>query len=147
MFLQEHLFLGTILKKRGVNTLLGERIKIVRKNEKLSQELFAVRLSVTRNIIAKYETNLVEPTEIFIKYLCKEFGVSEHWMKTGEGDIYAASTSEDFFSEKIGEILMTENEVIKEIVTKASELDEDYLNMLNQLIDSMLNKQMKHEKK
>lgn len=127
--------------------MLGERIKIIRKNAKLSQELFAVRLSVTRNIIAKYETNLVEPTEIFIKYLCSEFGVREQWIKTGEGDIYEPSKMDDVFSEKLGAILMTENEIIKEIVTKASNLDDDYLNMLNQLIDGMLDKQCKDEKK
>lgn len=127
-------------------TLLGERIKIVRNNEKLSQELFAVRLSVTRNIIAKYETNLVEPTEIFIKYLCSEFGVSEHWIKTGEGDMYVPTSKDHFYAENIGELLMTDNEIIKEIVTKFSELDDDYLKMLNQLIDNMLEKQHKNEK-
>lgn len=126
-----------------VRTLLGERIKIIRKNGKLSQEVFAERLSVTRNIIAKYENGLVEPSEIFIKHLCREFSVCERWLKSGEGDIYAVTTDEDVFSEKLGEILMSDNEMIKEIVTKANELDEDYLVMLNQLIDGMLNKQSK----
>lgn len=129
-----------------VRTLVGERIKIIRKEEKLSQEVFAERLSVTRNIIAKYENGLVEPSEIFIKHLCREFSVCENWLKSGEGDIYAATTNEDIFSEKLGEVLMSENDMIKEIVTKAVELDEDYLVMLNQLIDGMLNKQSKNPK-
>lgn len=124
--------------------MISERIKTVRKNGKLSQELFAGRLSVTRNIIAKYENGLVEPTEIFIKHLCREFSVSEKWLKSGEGDIYTAATEDDIFSEKLGEVLISENEIIKEIVTKAIELDEDYLIMLNQLIDGMLNKQTKN---
>lgn len=124
--------------------MIGERIKFIRKKEKLSQAVFADRLSVTRNIIAKYENGLVKPTEIFIKHLCREFSVCENWLKYGDGDIYKAVTEEDLFSEKLGEILISENDMIKEIIMKALELDEDYLNMINQLIDSLLTKQTKN---
>lgn len=89
---------------------------------------------------------MVEPSEIFIKHLSREFSVCEHWLKTGEGDIYEVTTNEDIFSEKLGEVLMSENDMIKEIVTKTMELDEDYLEMLNQLINGMLNKQSKNQK-
>lgn len=123
--------------------MIGERIQLIRKNSDLSQEAFAKLLSVTRNIVAKYENGLVEPPELFLNHLCIKFGVSEVWLKTGEGDIYNVVTEDDLFSEKLGKILSSENEMIREIITKASELDDDYLKMLQQLIDSMLEKQLK----
>ena len=46
--------------------MINERIKIVRKYTKLSQEDFGSRLSVTRNVIASYELARVEPTELLL---------------------------------------------------------------------------------
>lgn len=123
--------------------MIGERLQIIRKDSGLSQEAFAKRLSVTRNVVAKYENGLVEPPELFINHLCMKFGVNENWLKTGDGDIYTAITEDDLMSEKLGNILASDNDMIKEIITKATELDEDYLKMLNQLIDGMLDKQSK----
>ncbi|MEQ6049519.1 helix-turn-helix transcriptional regulator [Lysinibacillus capsici] len=123
--------------------MIGERIQEIRKENGLSQEEFGKRLAVSRNVVAKYENGLVEPPELFINHLCIKFGVSENWLKTGEGEIYGAITEEDLFSEKLGKILASENDMIKDIISKASELDDDYLLMLHQLIDGMLAKQLK----
>ncbi|MDC6267755.1 helix-turn-helix domain-containing protein [Lysinibacillus fusiformis] len=123
--------------------MIGERIQEIRKENGLSQEEFGKRLAVSRNVVAKYENGLVEPPELFINHLCIKFGVSENWLKTGEGETYSAITEEDLFSEKLGKILASENDMIKDIISKASELDDDYLLMLHQLIDGMLAKQLK----
>ncbi|MFJ7662987.1 helix-turn-helix domain-containing protein [Lysinibacillus sp. NPDC097162] len=123
--------------------MIGERIQVIRKESDLSQEEFGKRLAVSRNVVAKYENGLVEPPELFLNHLCMKFGVSEDWIKTGQGDIYAAITEDDLVSEKLGIILASDNDMIKDIITKAYELDEDYLLMLNQLIDGMLAKQSK----
>lgn len=123
--------------------MIGERIQLIRKNSELSQEAFAKQLSVTRNIVAKYENGLVDPPGLFLNHLCIKFGVSEEWLKNGVGEIYSITTDDDLFSEKLGKILMSDNDMIKDIVTKATELDEDYLKMLHQLIDGMLEKQLK----
>lgn len=123
--------------------MISERIQVIRKESGLSQEEFGKRLAVSRNVVAKYENGLVEPPELFINHLSIKFGVSENWLKTGEGEIYTAITEEDLFSEKLGKILASENDMIKDIISKASELDEDYLLMLHQLIDGMLAKQLK----
>jgi len=123
--------------------MIGERIQVIRKDSELSQEEFGKRLAVSRNVVAKYENGLVEPPKLFINHLCMKFGVREKWLKTGEGDIYATITEDDLYSEKLGLILASENDMIKDIITKASDLDEDYLIMLNQLIDGMLAKQSK----
>ncbi|MFW7187304.1 helix-turn-helix domain-containing protein [Lysinibacillus sp. BNK-21] len=123
--------------------MIGERIQEIRKENGLSQEEFGKRLAVSRNVVAKYENGLVEPPELFINHLCIKFGVSENWLKTGEGEVYSAINEEDLFSEKLGKILASENDMIKDIISKASELDDDYLLMLHQLIDGMLAKQLK----
>ena len=67
---------------------IGERIKEVRKNEKLTQQEFADRLNLKRNTVGSYEVNVVEPSDRTIKDICDKFGVREEWLRTGDGGRY-----------------------------------------------------------
>ena len=122
---------------------IGERIRKVRKNEDLSQEAFANKMAVTRNMIATYELNRVEPTDLFIDSLCTKFNIDEKWLRSGEGEMYITLDENDRFAALLGDILVTENEQIKDIITKTLELDEVDLKIINQLIDSLIEKNEK----
>lgn len=72
---------------------MHERIKQVRESlkdssgRKMSQAKFAEQMNVTRDMIATYEIGRVEPTPLFISTLCDRFGISEEWLRTGEGEM------------------------------------------------------------
>lgn len=74
---------------------IGERIKEVRKNEKLTQQEFADRLNLKRNTVGSYEVNVVEPSDRTIKDICDKFGVREEWLRTGEGEMTATDAQSD----------------------------------------------------
>ena len=67
---------------------IGERLKEIRKAQpgKLSQEMFAQKIDVTRTAYSKYEMDIVVPTDAMIKLICQTFHKNERWLKTGEGD-------------------------------------------------------------
>lgn len=69
---------------------LHERIKTVRKSlmPKVSQTAFAEMLGTTRRAITTYETGAVTPSDTFIQLLCTKFNIDEHWLRTGEGEMY-----------------------------------------------------------
>ena len=69
---------------------LHERIKAVRKSltPKVSQTAFAEMLGTTRAAIAPYERGIVIPSDTFIQLLCTKFNIDEHWLRTGEGEMY-----------------------------------------------------------
>lgn len=69
----------------GVNL----RIKQVRENIKLSQTDFGKRLGLGRSYISAIELGQRTIKDRLIYEICREFGVSEKWLRTGEGDIYA----------------------------------------------------------
>lgn len=77
---------------------LSERIKTIRKslNPKVSQEKFAEMVGSTRRAIATYETGAVTPNDTFIQLLCTKFHINEAWLRTGEGDMMAASADNIF---------------------------------------------------
>jgi len=66
---------------------LYERIKILRRDQRLSQEAFGARLGVSRSVINNLERNvLVNQNSILplVKLMAKEFCVSEAWLFHGE---------------------------------------------------------------
>ena len=69
---------------------MKNRLKKIRKvlPQKTSQEKFAALLGTTRNAIASYESGKVIPSDTFIQLLCTKFNIDEHWLRTGEGEMY-----------------------------------------------------------
>ena len=67
---------------------LGERIKKVRKDLDLTQQAFADRLGMKRNSIAQVEMGRNTSDQTIIS-ICREFGISETWLRTGAGEMKA----------------------------------------------------------
>lgn len=70
---------------------MGERIKELRRAKGLTQQQFADRIGVKRNTIANYEIGRNDPVDSIVSLICREFGVSEEWLRTGSGDMFVAA--------------------------------------------------------
>ena len=84
---------------------LGERMKKVRKMLDLTQQGFADRIGSKRNTIATYEMGRTEPSAAVISLICKEFNVSETWLRTGEGEMFIPQTRDEEIAAFMGDIL------------------------------------------
>lgn len=69
---------------------LEGRLYAIRKDQNLSQEEFGLRIGVTRSAICNYENGTRPINEQIILAVCREFGVDEHWMRSGYGVPYKA---------------------------------------------------------
>lgn len=67
---------------------MNERIKELRKVLGITQQALADRLGIRQNTIAKYETGRGNPTTAVVSLICREFSVSETWLRTGAGDMF-----------------------------------------------------------
>ncbi len=67
---------------------LNERIKKLRRNLDLTQQEFAEKIGIKRNSLANYETGRNTPIDAILISICREFNVSEEWLRTGEGDMF-----------------------------------------------------------
>jgi len=65
-----------------------DRIKIFRKSLNLTQQNVADLLGVKRNTVAQWEIGINSVSEQTIKAICREFNVSETWLRTGEGEMF-----------------------------------------------------------
>lgn len=66
----------------------GERIRKLRRTQDLTQQEFADRIGVKRNTVATYEIGRSEPVDAVFSLICREFNVSEKWLRTGDGEMF-----------------------------------------------------------
>lgn len=64
---------------------MNERIKMVRKQLKLTQQEFGAEIGTTRDAIASYENGRVLPDKTTRMLICSKFNVNETWLENGEG--------------------------------------------------------------
>lgn len=68
---------------------MNERIMALRKALKLSQAEFGDKIGLTRSGISNVESGIRQVQERHIRLILSAFPeVSEHWLRTGEGDMF-----------------------------------------------------------
>lgn len=67
---------------------MKDRIRKIRRDLDLTQQEFADRLGIKRGTIANYELGRNEPVDSVISLICREFNVSEEWLRNGLGEIF-----------------------------------------------------------
>ena len=72
---------------------------------RLTQQQFAERIGSVQNTITGYETGRRVPSGQVIALICREFGVNETWLRTGEGEMFAPVDPENQLMEWAGRVL------------------------------------------
>jgi transcriptional regulator with XRE-family HTH domain len=65
---------------------LKNRIQEVRKDNKLTQDEFAVKINLSKNFVSLMETGNRVPSDRTIADICREFNINEEWLRTGSGE-------------------------------------------------------------
>lgn len=114
------------------------RIKKLRKALDLTQAEFASRIGTTQNSVANYETGHRNPSSSVINNICKEFHVSEKWLRTGEGEMLLELSREDEISAFINDVLRDESADFKRrLISALSRLGPEGWEALEQLVEDM----------
>ena len=67
---------------------INQRVRAVREDKGLSMEQFGSEIGLSRSGISAIEYASRKVTDKHIKLICSAFGVSENWLRTGEGEMY-----------------------------------------------------------
>lgn len=74
---------------------MNERIRSLIKALKIKQAEFAQRIGVSRPFVSELCSGAKNPSDRTIADICREFGVNEHWLRTGEGDMFVNPSREE----------------------------------------------------
>ena len=89
---------------------MNDRIKKVRTALGLSQQEFADRIGIKRGAVANYEVGRNEPIDAVISLICREFNVSEHWLRTGEGEMFVQISRDKEIMRFVGDVMQGEDD-------------------------------------
>lgn len=77
---------------------INERVKVVRKQLKLTQKDFGQKICIAQTYLSQIEKGDREVTDKIAQLISLQFNVNENWLRTGQGEMFVPSHKEsDFF--------------------------------------------------
>ncbi len=92
---------------------MNERVKELRDFLGLTMEKFGERVGVKKSAINKIEKGNNSVTDQMIKSICREFGVSEEWLRTGDGDMFLPADRNTDIAKLTKQLLNEESDSFK----------------------------------
>ena len=121
------------------------RITEVRKAAGLTQGEFAERLGLTRNFISLIENGNRVPSDRTISDICREFGISENWLRTGEGNMRIPMSRDEEIADMVGKALSGDNEFKKSVIRMICTRSESELEALEKMLTQLVAETQKNK--
>lgn len=103
----------------------NDRIKEVRKSLNLTQDRFGERLGVGRSAISNIEAGSRGVTDQLRLAVCREFRVSEEWIRTGEGEMFVEPDEDEEITRFMGDILSGQPDFRRRLVSVLARMTPD----------------------
>lgn len=117
---------------------MNSRIRKLRKTLGLSQAEFGEKIGVKQTTVAGYETGGRTPLDAVVSLICREFNVSEQWLRTGEGEMFTAVTRKEEIAAFVGNVLSGTSEDFKvRFIAALAELNEDQWKLIEDMIEKL----------
>ena len=120
-----------------------DRVIKIREESGDSQEKFASRLGLSRNFINQFENRKKNISDRTISDICKEFNISEEWLRYGTGEM--KRQVEHKLSSYVSEIVTGDDDFIKDLIEVYMELDQTSKNALKEIAKRMADKRNKRD--
>lgn len=116
---------------------MNNRIKAVRLSQvpKMSQDAFGERLGITGAAVSRLESGDRNVTEQVLLAICREFGVDEHWLRTGEGQMLVELSEQKKIAAFLGDLMRNEEDgrFKRRLIEVLSEMNPDEWELLEKL--------------
>lgn len=117
---------------------INERVKMVRTELNLTQSEFGAKIVVAQNYLSNIEKGYRDVTEKIIKIICSEFNVNEHWLRTGEGEIFIEQTIDEEFADIIAEAMLEDNDEIKDLIIRVGKMSGSEFKLVSDFVKLIL---------
>lgn len=118
---------------------MNERIKLLRKALELNQTDFGARIGVKQGTVAAYESGARVPLDSVIVSICREFGVSESWLRSGEGEMFLQLSREEEITKFCMSIIRDpDSEFQRQFVSVLARLEPPQWQLLSNMADKLL---------
>jgi len=121
---------------------IGKRLNYLREKKlEISQEDLGNKIGVSRFSISNYESGKRNLTDRVITDICREFGVNEVWLRTGEGgdeNMFTKVNEDDRYSLNLGKLSVTENQIARNMLNAIAEASPEKLQHIEEFMKACL---------
>lgn len=118
----------------------NERIQAIRKELGLTMDEFGSRLGVGRSAISHIEKGNRNLSDQMSRSICREFGVNEIWLQTGDGEMFAPMTDEDLIAKIVNQMSFRDEPAKKAAITTFMNASEEQVMLFLQMLYKELEK-------
>ncbi|MDB8790663.1 helix-turn-helix transcriptional regulator [Romboutsia sp. 1001216sp1] len=122
---------------------VNKNIKTLReKHLKLNQIEFADKIGLKRNSVSVIETGRRNPSSRTLDDICDVFNVNMEWLKTGVGNVFNDSSSDNHFAYFMAQIGTSDsNNDLKQALYKISKLNNKNFKIIEKIVDVLIEEQ------
>ena len=92
---------------------MNERIKKILEELGLKKVEFAERLHISRPYASELCSGAKSPSDRTISDICREFGVREAWLRTGEGEMFVQDTQSEQVAAFLADLTKDDSDTFK----------------------------------
>lgn len=74
---------------------IGQKIQTIREKLGMTQAEFANRIGISRTHVSNLESDVSQPSNALLRFICKEYGVREDWVRYGVEPIFEAEKKQE----------------------------------------------------
>ena len=119
---------------------INERISWCVKDSGLTKTAFAEKINVSQSFISRLVSGEKVPSDRTIADICREFNISEVWLRTGDGEPHIQRDEDAEWQEILAQITVSNDDLIKRIIKAYWFMDEKEKAVIRKLIDSFSGK-------
>lgn len=123
---------------------MGERFKQVRNALGLTQQAIADELDCTIGVVTNIEYDRAKPNKFFVSSFCKRYHVNQHWLETGEGEMFISVSRDEIIAERMMQVLSGPDSFKKAFISVMMQLDDDGWALVQKFAED-LTEQMKDQ--
>ena len=113
---------------------MNDRIKQIRILHNLTQQEAADRLGIPRSNIAGYEKGVRTPSDAVVALICREFGINESWLRTGEGEMLQPVDRDEEIAAFMGDVMRGESpDFRRRLIAVLAKLDSSEWELLEKM--------------
>ena len=125
---------------------INSRISAVIRASGLTKTAFGEKLNVSQSHVSRLANGESAPSDRTIVDICREFGVSEHWLRTGEGEMFVRLSREEEITKFAMSIVRNpDSEFQRRFVSVLAQLTPEQWQLMEQMAHQLIDEGNKKE--
>lgn len=125
---------------------ISSRISTVIKSSGLTKTAFSKKIGLSQPFVSQLASGDASPSDRTIVDICREFGVNEHWLRTGEGEMFVRLSREEEITKFAMSIVRNpDSEFQRRFISVLAQLTPEQWQLMEQMAHQLIDEGNKKE--